>query len=101
MNADRHADPIHGYTDSVAQLRRDQAADRALRAAIAADRAAEEAEWTAEVTTTRRATWNALVKTAAAKLNGKKMTAMQVAAIEKQAGFTLATLKTHVARHGM
>lgn len=101
MYADTHADPIHGYTDGVEQLRRDQAAERTLRAAIAADRAAEEAEWTTEVTTARRATWNGLVKAAAAKLAGKKMTAMQVASMEKQAGFTLATLKTHIARHGL
>lgn len=101
MFTDRHADPIHGYNDSVAQLRRDQAADRDLKAAIDADRAAEEAEWTVEVTSSRRATWNSLVKTAASKLGGKKMTAMQVVALEKQAGFTLATLKTHIARNGL
>lgn len=97
--SDRHHDPMHAYSDSVAALAREQAADRALKAAIAADRAAEEAEWTAEVTTTRRATWNGLVKSATA--GGKKLTAMQVAALEKKAGFTLATLKTHIARHGL
>lgn len=94
-----HHDPIHGYTDSVAALEADQAHARALRAAIAADRAAEEAEWTSEVTAARRATWNALVKAATA--GGKKLSAMQVAAMEKQAGFTLATLKKHITRHGL
>lgn len=96
---DLHHDPIHGYVDNVAALAADQAASRALKAAMAADQAAEEAEWSAEVTAARRATWNGLVKAATA--GGKKLTAMQVAAIEKQAGFTLATLKNHVARHGL
>lgn len=93
---DRHHDPIHGYTDSVAALARDQAADRALKAAIAADRDAEEVEWTAEVTTARRATWNALVRSLP---RDRRVTAMQVKGLEEKAGFTLDALKTHIARH--
>lgn len=98
---DKRADPIHAYHDAVAQLAADQSADRALKSAIAADKAAEEAEWTFETTQARRAGWNAAVKMALAKAKTGKLTAMQVAGIEKQAGFTLAILKAHIARHGL
>ena len=46
------------------------------------------AEWTPEVTATRRAAWNAAMMAA-----GKKITTRQLMAVQERLGFTMADLK--------
>ena len=94
---DRHGDPIHGYTDSVAQLEEDRAQTRKLRREMADAKAAEDADWTEATTEQRRRTWNEWLKQA----NGRKLSAKEIAEQEKRQGFTLDTLKRHIARHGV
>ncbi len=94
---DAHHDPIHGYTDSVAQLEKDREQERRLRSELADAKRAEDEEWTPEVTEKRRAEWNDWLKAA----NGRKLSAKEIAEQEKKQGFTLDALKRHLARHGV
>jgi hypothetical protein len=65
------------------------------KAAEAQMRAAEDAEWTAEVTAQRRAAWNAAIK------SGKYARGRTVAQVlvERDLGFGFETLRLQVARH--
>ena len=94
---DSHGDPIHGYTDSGAKLEEDRAQTRKLRREMADAKAAEDADWTEATTEQRRRTWNEWLKQA----NGRKLSAKEIAEQEKRQGFTLDTLKRHIARHGV
>lgn len=58
----------------------------------------KEAAWTRDVTVSRRAEWNAWVKTNATK---KGLPAAAVVAQEKRQGWTVADLRAAVARHGL
>lgn len=73
----------------------------ALKTEIEAkDQAAFAAEWTAEVTTSRRAAWNGLVKSGKLSKTGKLDWAA-IRAQEKAQGWTMDALKKAVQMHGM
>jgi hypothetical protein len=86
------------HTDAIRRLERDL--DRVQEATaserLAAILQAEDAAWTREVTTLRRAAWNTWVKAQGKRLDGSK-----VAAQVKHQGWTLEALKRQVARHGL
>ena len=58
----------------------------------------ENDEWTIETTIARRAAWNEAIRSAA--VNGT-VASMALGRIERQCGLRVATLKRHVARHGL
>lgn len=68
----------------------------AVETRMAHAQAIEDAEWTAEVTTARRAAWN----TWATAQRGP-VTPKAVMAQEKKQGWTMATLKRQITRHGL
>lgn len=75
-----------------------QELERTAPARKAAALAAEEAEWTVELTTTRRAAWNAWVR---ANAKGGKLAPAQVAIQIQAQGWSLEPLKRAIARHGL
>lgn len=88
-------------TETVAKAEAEIDAIRAeLAAAKAARQAARQAEWTPELTASRRAEWNELVKSGALSLPNGKISPAKVYEQEKRQGWTMADLKAAVARHG-
>lgn len=66
-----------------------------------AELAEREAVWTRETTMARRAEWNARVKRGEFTARPGKPTVVQVAAAERTQGWTLAELKTAIAKHNL
>lgn len=91
-------DGFNPHTEALRQAQRVQDAQdaAALDAEVAIQRAAEDAEWTAEVTAARRAEWNAWVRT-----QGKYMQAPALEAQQQAQGWTMGQLKRQIARHGL
>lgn len=86
------------HHDAIRQLEReyDVAAEARAAAGLAAIRQAEAAEWTLELTTTRRAEWNAWVKA-----QGKSIHTAQIAARIQAQGWSVEALKAAIKRHGL
>lgn len=72
----------------------------ARRAEEIARKAVAAAAWTVEVTTARRADWNAWVKATLAAVPAAKR-AQTIAAQEAAQGWTMTGLKEAIARHGL
>ena len=89
-----------GYNPHRAELQAQQptAAEYAawLQASATAAKAAEEAEWTQEITQERRQAWNAWVRQSNGKL-APNLIANQI----KAQGWNLDALKRAITRHGM
>lgn len=88
-------------TETVAQAQAEIDAIQAeLAAQGAASKAARQTEWTPEITATRRAEWNTLVKTGKLSLANGQISPAKVHEQERRQGWTMADLKAAVARHG-
>ena len=74
----------------------DRLASAEVTAAHQAKLAAEDMEWTREVTTERRAAWNAWVRS-----QGPRVTPAQVATQVQRQGWDTLQLKRHITRHGL
>lgn len=72
------------------------ARDADAQARRAAAQAADEAVWTLELTTARRAEWNAWVKS-----QGKRITPAHLAARLQAQGWSVDALKAAIKRHGL
>lgn len=86
------------YADALHKAEREQDALEEARgqAEMAARQQEEDAEWTASVTTTRRAAWNAWVKAQRGPVTPAQLTAQQTAQ-----GWSVETLQRQIARHGL
>lgn len=86
------------HAQRIAQLEAElgPVAEAELQAQHAARMAAEDAEWTAEVTQQRRADWNAWVRS-----QGKSIHPATMAAHCKAIGYDMSTLRRHIQRHGL
>lgn len=88
-------------TETVAQAQAEIDAIRAeLAAEEAAAKAARQAEWSPELAASRRAEWNALVNSGALSLPNGQISPAKVYEQERKQGWTMADLKSAVARHG-
>lgn len=90
-----------GYNPHAASLRTleaeyDRLAEAEATAAYQARLAAEDAEWTREVTMERRAAWNAWVRS-----QGKSIAPAALAAHCQEMGYTMETLRRQITRHSL
>jgi hypothetical protein len=90
-----------GFNPHSAQVRQlqaeyDRLAEATAEARCAAIRAAEDQEWTRDLTQQRRAAWNAWVRSQGATIHP-----LQVAEQIKAQGWSLEALKAAIKRHGL
>jgi hypothetical protein len=97
MNEGKEGYSPHSTALREAQGKVDRAGERLVEAKVAHSQAKTNAEWTKEVTQSRREAWNSHMKS----LAGTKITGKKLGEIETKHGFDFQTLKEQISRHGL